>query len=141
MTIEEIEASKIDPTGFRVLVELQEVKHTAHYAGKSGTVNYDTGELVTESGFSLKLPEAELKELREREEFGNTYAKVLKISELAWSWTKDGVPWACEGDIVLLARYAGDVIYTKDNQKTRLRIINDEDIKSVYYDTDGGTNR
>ena len=96
----------IIPCGHRILVKPEKVEEK------------------TEGG--IYIPET----AKGREQQGTMKGVVVEVGPNAWKAFDDGHQWANVGDKVCFKRYAGEVI--KDDDGTEYRIMNDEDVLSVF---------
>lgn len=94
------------PCGYRVLVEI------------------DSLETVTESGIIITSNTVD------KEAKAVTTGRLVAIGATAWCTHRGEEPWACVGDKVMFARYAGSQI--KDPVSNKIyHLMNDEEIQAV----------
>lgn len=73
--------------------------------------------------------------VKENRAIENVFGTLVAIGPTAWKAFDDGEPWAKVGDRVVISKYGGVFL---DDPKTgrKLRLLNDEDIVSVWKDED-----
>lgn len=98
------------PAGHRVLVKLKEIEKVEEKKSKGGIVL----EIVDSSQ-------------HRREQFATTDAYVMALGQNAYKGFDDGKPWCKVGDLVKIAKYAGENIEDEDTGII-YRVINDEDV-------------
>ena len=98
---------KLLPCGHRVLVRLEEVEEES----KGGIIL--------------------AREITQRDKYATTKAHVVHIGSNAFKDFGDGHAWCKVGDLVMIAKYAGE--NQEDIEPGQVfRIINDEDIIAVW---------
>ena len=63
----------------------------------------------------------------------NVFGVIVAIGPTAWKAFDEGLPWAKVGDRVAFAKYGGFILEDPDS-KEKLRLLNDEDIISIWKD-------
>lgn len=61
----------------------------------------------------------------------NVKGTVVKIGITAWKAFDQGEPWAAIGDRVAFAKYGGFILEDEET-KEQFRLLNDEDILSIW---------
>lgn len=103
--------AKYTPTGFRVLIQpdsIEEMDDTYKRAKALG----------------IKIEGSTLT----KEQEAISTATIIDIGPSAWKGFDDGQAWANVGDRVVIAKFAGKVVYDNDIE---YRLVNDEDILAV----------
>ena len=71
--------------------------------------------------------------VRDNKSFEIVEGELVKIGPTAWRAFDDGKPWAEVGDRVMFAKYGGSII-EDPKTGTKYRVLNDEDIISIWRD-------
>lgn len=103
---------KVIPAGFRVLVKLKKVEEET----------LSKGGLIVAAHYGDNLA---------RQQFATQEAHVMAIGDTAFKAYDEGKPWCKVGDLVMIAKYAGED--RKDIEEGEIyRIVNDGDIIAIF---------
>lgn len=104
---------RVQPLEYRVLVHPLKIQDTDPALKRA-----------RELGFELAPTTSE------REQMAQVRARVVAVGGMAFSdWTDQRKPE--EGDLVLIAKYAGFVVPALDEQGNELRMVSDKDIAGI----------